>query len=293
MFSRWRNCFTTEAILSLKILKMSNAEGDLFLSHVEPVLAVKNVTETVEYWHKVLGFPEKWTWGEPPNHGGVAWQGVFIQFSQQPRLASVSQGNSIFMRVKNLENFYHFHKAKNAEIVEPLENKPWGLAGYTLRDLNGYYVIFAGALVSDKPKSESTPVTVKIISRIPTATEYFNLISAVGWDKFFDHSLTEKILAAPAFGVVAESANQVIGCALILSDGASFYYVKDVMVHPNWQHKHVGSMLMKELTAWLDANAPDNAYVGLFTGENLAPFYKQFDFVPVFGMRRSVKRIEN
>jgi len=271
---------------------MSNEGGDLFLSHVEPVLAVKNVTETVDYWHSVLGFPDKWTWGEPPNHGGVTWQGVFIQFSQQPKLASLSQGHSIFIRVKNLETFYHFHQHKNAEIVEPLENKPWGLAGYTLRDINGYYIIFAGAPLSDKSNSEPTPRTVKIISRIPTAEEYFKLISAVGWDKQYDHSLTDKILAAPVYGVVAENVNQVIGCALLLSDEASFYYIKDVMVHPDWQHKHIGSTLMKALTAWLDRHAPENAYVGLFTGENLAPFYKQFDFTPVFGMRRSIRRIE-
>jgi len=272
---------------------MSNEESDLFLSHVEPILAVKDVTETVGYWHEVLGFPNKWTWGEPPNHGGVTWQGVFIQFSQQPNLASVSKGNSIFIKVKNLEAFYHFHKNKNAEIVEPLENKPWGMAGYTLRDINGYYVIFAGAPISTKPKTESTPLAVRIISRIPSAKEYVNLITAVGWDKYYDRTLTEKILNAPVHGVVAESENQVIGCALLLSDEASFYYVKDVMVHPAWQCKHVGSMLMKELTAWLDINAPLNAYVGLFTGENLAPFYKQFDFAPVFGMHRNVRRIEN
>ena len=272
---------------------MSNEEsGDLFLSHVEPILAVKNVTETVEYWHTVLGFPDKWTWGKPPNHGGVTWQGVFIQFSQYPESASVSQGNSIFIRVKNVENFYHFHKNKNAEIVEPLENKPWGLAGYTLRDINGHYVIFAGPPISDQPKSASAPETVSIVSRIPTENEYLTLVSAVGWDKNYDHSLTKKILAAPVHGVVAEHENQVIGCALLLSDEASFYYVKDVMVHPDWQSKHVGSMLMKELTVWLDSNAPENAYVGLFTGENLAPFYKQFDFTPVFGMRRSIRRIE-
>ena len=127
---------------------------------------------------------------------------------------------------------------------------------------------------------------------MPTAEEYLNLISAVGWDKNYDHSLTKKILAAPVHGAVAEHASQVIGCALLLSDEASFYYVKDVMVHPDWQLKHVGSMLMKELTAWLDSNAAENAYVGLFTGENLAPFYEQFDFTPVFGMRRSVQRID-
>jgi len=271
---------------------MSNAENDdMFLAHVEPVLAVKDVTETVEYWHHVLGFPNKWTWGEPPNHGGVTWQGVFIQFSQRPKLASLSQGNSIFIRVKNLETFYNFHKNKKAEIIEPLENKPWGMGGYTLRDINGYHVIFAGSPLSIKPNTGFTPEKVKIIPRIPTPKEYVRLITAVGWDKYYDHSLTEKILAAPVYAAVAEHDDQVIGCALILSDEASFYYVKDVMVHPEWQHKHVGSLLMKNLTAWLDANAPKHAYLGLFTGENLAPFYKQFDFIPVFGMHRKIQKV--
>lgn len=44
----------------------------ILLSHAEPVLAVRNVAETVTYWHEVLGFPGKWTWGNPPNHGGVS-----------------------------------------------------------------------------------------------------------------------------------------------------------------------------------------------------------------------------
>src|SRR5689334_8837628 len=182
---------------------MLNEESDLTLSHVEPVLAVKSVIETVEYWHDVLGFANKWTWGEPPNHGGVNWQGVFIQFTQQPKLALASQGNSIFIRVKDPAPLYRFHQNKNADIAEPLENQPWGVAAYTLRDINGYYVTFAGAPLSDKPQSESTPETVKIIPRIPTAKEYVSLITAVGWDKTYDHSLTERILNAPIHGVVA------------------------------------------------------------------------------------------
>src|SRR6202008_1847639 len=121
---------------------MENNETAVGLSHVEPILAVRNVVETLQYWRDVLGFPETWTWGEPPNYGGVRWQGVFIQFSQNPELASASKGNAIFIRVNKLEALYHFHQEKNAEIVEPLENKPWGMAGYTIRELNGYYVVF-------------------------------------------------------------------------------------------------------------------------------------------------------
>jgi GNAT superfamily N-acetyltransferase len=276
---------------------MANGESELqpFLSHAEPVLAVRDVSETVLYWHNVLGFPAKWTWGEPPNHGGVSWHGVYVQFSQDPGLASVSKGNAIFIRVRNLETLYSFHQKNNAEIIEPLENKPWGMAGYTVREMNDYYVIFAGALIPDRKHGSTTlPHTVKIIARTPAAKEYLDLISAVGWGKYNNDAMVEKILEAPVFAVVAEDemTNEIIGCALLLSDGASFFYVKDVMVHPNWQGKRVGSAMMKEVVRWLDNNAPGNAYIGLFTPENLSAFYKQFDFAPVFGMHRRVQRNE-
>jgi GNAT superfamily N-acetyltransferase len=82
----------------------------------------------------------------------------------------------------------------------------------------------------------------------------------------------------------------VIGCALLLGDNTSFFYVKDLMVHPAWQGKRVGSALMQELTNWLETNAPDNAFVGLFTGEQLAQFYQQFGFMKSFGMHRRISR---
>src|SRR5881394_4103515 len=183
---------------------MTNEDNTATLSHVEPILPVDNIVETVNYWHDVLGFAEKWTWGEPPNHGGVAWQGAFVQFSHNPKLAAASKGNAIFIRVKNLPSLYHFHQKKNAEIVEPLENKPWGMAGYTVREINGYLIIFAGAPIAEREKSTSTfPHTVRIITRAPDTREYLNLVAAVGWGKSTDTSMVEKILAAPLFAVVA------------------------------------------------------------------------------------------
>jgi hypothetical protein len=35
-------------------------------------------------------------------------------------------------------------------------------------------------------------------------------------------------------------SGEVVGCALLPGDNASFYYAKDVMVHPAWQHKRKG-----------------------------------------------------
>src|SRR5258705_7826265 len=131
--------------------------------HVEPILAVKDVLETIHYWQNTLGFTNQWTWGEPPNFGGVSWNGVSIEFLQSPDLAVRSVGNAIFIKVRRLESLYKFHQNKNALIVEPLENKPWGMAGYTVKEINGYYVIFAGALLSDrKEKSTELPSATKI-----------------------------------------------------------------------------------------------------------------------------------
>jgi GNAT superfamily N-acetyltransferase len=120
------------------------------------------------------------------------------------------------------------------------------------------------------------------------------LVLAVGWDKYVTHSMLDKVLAAPVYSVVAEEAvtGNVIGCALLLGDQATFYYVKDVMVLPGWQSRGVGTMLMKEITRWLEYNAGENAFIGLFTGEQLAPFYKQFDFQPAFGMLKRIHKKE-
>jgi GNAT superfamily N-acetyltransferase len=75
-----------------------------------------------------------------------------------------------------------------------------------------------------------------------------------------------------------------------LGDHATFYYVKDVMVHSSWQRKRVGTTLMQAINNWLEKNAADNALVGLITGEGLESFYQQFGFAQAFSMIRYIHR---
>ena len=263
-------------------------------SHVEPVLAVKNVSETITYWQNVLGFPNKWTWDEPPTFGAVSWQKVHVQFYKDEALAESSKGNSIWIRLQRIEELYKFHQEKNAEIVAPLESKPWGMSQYTLRDINGYFICFAG-VIPEKEKSESNiSHNISIIERTPSINEYRELASAVGWSPSTNDDVIKKIIAAALFAVVAQdnATNEIIGCALLLGDYATFYYVKDVIVKPAWQRKRIGTALMQVLNVWLEKNAADNALVALITGENLEPFYQQFGFAQAFSMLRYIHRGE-
>lgn len=272
---------------------MSHKTNELqpVLSHAEPVVAVQDVSATIKYWQNVLGFPAQWTWGDPPTHGGVSWHGVFVQFSQNPALAAVSKGHSIWIRVKHIKALYQFHQKNKADIVAPLENQPWGMAQYSVREINGYFLHFAAPVTERKKSLPRLPPTVKIVARKPTAREYRQLMASVGWGKDMDDAMAKERLAVVVFAVVAEDteSGDTIGCALLLGDQVSFYYVKDVMVHPDWQNRRVGTALMQELTHWLDSDAADKALVGLYTGENLAPFYQQFGFSKAFGMVRHVR----
>ena len=275
---------------------MENSEIGLqpIFLHVEPVLAVQDISETVSYWQDILGFPQKWTWGEPPNHGGVSWQKVFIQFSKNQELATVSKGNSIWIRIQHIDTLYSFHQMKNAEIVSPLENRPWGMAEYIVREINGYYLCFSSPASEREQSAASLPASIRIIERTPTVKEFRNLATAVGWSASTNEEIGERSLAAALFAVVAEDTmkGEIVGSALLLGDHATFYYIKDVMVHPDWQGKRIGTALMQALNDWLEKNAINNALVALISGEALEPFYQQFGFAKAFSMIRYIHRNE-
>jgi GNAT superfamily N-acetyltransferase/uncharacterized glyoxalase superfamily protein PhnB len=268
-------------------------------SHVEPVLPVQDVRETIKYWQEVLGFPSQWTWGDPPNLGAVSWQTVHVQFYLQNEWKG--GGGWVWIRLQRIESLYRLHQQRKVDIVEPLENKPWGMAQYTVREINGHYLCFAGVVEEREKSAAAMPSTIRITARVPDVKEYQQLQVSVGWGKeVIDaksdadlaavNARTERALAAAIYGVVAENAvdGEIVGCALLLGDGVSYYYVKDVMVHRNWQGRRIGTALMKELTGWLEKNARPGALVGLFTREGLEPFYKQFGFSSGFAMLRYV-----
>lgn len=256
-------------------------------SHAEPVLAVNDVAATIRYYQEVLGFPTQWTWGDPPTLGAVSWHGAHIQFLRNEKLAKSSVGNSVWMRLRYIDQLYKLHRERNAEIVEPLQRQPWGMDQYIVKDINGYYLCFAGNAVEDSSPGEF-PSHIKIIERKPTAEEFIALCESVGWGKSYTGDHINKHLAAPTFGAVAvdERSGKTVGCVLLLTDHSSFYYIKDLIVHPDWQRRQIGSALMAAITRWLDQHSIPNSLVGIYTGENLESFYRRFGFVPVFAMIR-------
>ena len=175
--------------------------------------------------------------------------------------------------------------------------KVWngGVREMLVEDPDGHRIRFGhGIHVSTATQAATIPATIKIIQRIPTASEHLGLIAAVGWSSSLDDAMEEMVFIPHRFfAVVAEDtiSGKTIGCALLLGDNASFYYVKDVMVHPEWQQQRIGTALMQAITNWLDEHgAGQKPLWDCNTGDRLRSFYEKFGFSPAFGMNRKVQR---
>jgi len=262
------------------------------LIQAEPVLPVNNVMETLRYWKEVLGFKNSWEWGDPVTFGAISWHGVQVQFTQDPQLAATSTGNSVWFRVREVEQLYALHQSLGAIVVSPLTLQPWGMGQYTVRDLNGYLLHFAAPMLVRNKPGETLPDTVRIILRPPTVVELNDLAASVGWTVTATPATYAVTLNSLVAGVVAEATttSQVIGCALLTGSAGSMHYVRDVMIHPDWQGKHIGTALMQTLMRRADIVLPESTTVALITGEQVATFYKQFDFTPIFSMIRYTRK---
>ncbi len=64
----------------------------------------------------------------------------------------------------------------------------------------------------------------------------------------------------------------------IVGDGVNYFYIQDVVVHPEYQGQGIGKDIMNSLVSYLEKNAPDKAFVGLFASAGKGEFYEKYDF---------------
>lgn len=243
----------------------------VYLRSSEPILPVADVVATVRHYREVLGFADEWLWGDPPDFGGVRWGKVGVMFAQQPGFDAKAGGRWHAFFVEGIDELYDLHRRNGATIHAPLEAKPWGLREYTVRDPDGHYLRFGQRSLDRSATAGRGPADdVAIVERLPTAEEYRGLIPP---------DRAEKALAGARSGVVAVEGDRVVGAGLVLGDGATFAYLKDIMVLPDWQGRQVGSRIVQALLDGIRGSGPEGVLVTLFTGSNLAEFYEPFGFL--------------
>jgi GNAT superfamily N-acetyltransferase len=255
------------------------AGGPISLLGSEPIFAVADVVAAVRYYSRVLGFPDEWLWGDPPGFGGVRWGKIGVMFSQQRAPDAVVGGQWHAFLVDGTDRLYDLHKRNGATIFSPLEAKPWGMREYTVRDLNGHFLRFGQPERDRSATTGREPATaVTTVERLPTLEEYLVLAHDARFAARTASDRAAKVLAGARSGVVAVDGDRVVGAGLVVGDGVTFAYLRDIVVLPDWQGRGVGSRIVQRLLALIRQPAPEDMLVTLFTGQDRASFYEQFGF---------------
>jgi len=66
----------------------------------------------------------------------------------------------------------------------------------------------------------------------------------------------------------------------VIGDGAMYFYIQDVIIHPEHQNKGLGSKIMNTLIAHLESCCAPGATIGLLAAHGKESFYLKFGFKP-------------
>jgi len=125
------------------------------MESLSPNLMVRNVNESVVFYEEQLGFQ---LIVSVPDEGVFNWAMVtngqvnimfqtresiddeLTYFENQP----IGGTFSLYIRIKNIEEYFKKIKDK-VRILKPLDKTFYGATEFTIADINGYVLTFAGA----------------------------------------------------------------------------------------------------------------------------------------------------
>ena len=78
--------------------------------------------------------------------------------------------------------------------------------------------------------------------------EVLALYESVGWTSYTDHpQILERAFQGSREVLGAYAEDRLVGLIRIVGDGASIVYIQDLLVHPDFQGKGIGSALLGEV----------------------------------------------
>ena len=119
-----------------------------------------------------------------------------------------------------------------------------------------------------------TPTPIQI-------TELIQLYRLAGWwtDETDHTGVVADIVSGSHCFLVAMQKNSIIAMGRAISDGVSDAYIQDVTVNPAFRHRGIGTRMVAELVARLEADGI--GWIGLIAERKTHPFYRPLGFAPM------------
>ena len=119
-----------------------------------------------------------------------------------------------------------------------------------------------------------------VINHNTLSAEEFVLLWESVWGQGPSIEQTRLAMENTLFRVSIYDGERIVAMARAIGDKGLCYYIKDVVVLPEYQGKGIGRMLIKELLSFIEENGvPEtNIFVELCAMPDKIPFYEKFGF---------------
>ena len=119
---------------------------------------------------------------------------------------------------------------------------------------------------------------MNIILNKLTAEEYLFMHELVG---FYLYPVEDVVsaLEQDVLDVKVFYEKQLVGIGRVVGDGRIVFFLKDIIVHPKFRNKGVGTIVVNTLLERIRLICCDHAYVGLMSTVGAESFYEKFGFI--------------
>jgi uncharacterized glyoxalase superfamily protein PhnB len=116
------------------------------------VLAVHDARRSAEFYVRVMGFSVV---AEPDGWVFVAKDDCMMMLGECPDDMPASQlgchSYFAYLKVTDADEYYALVKARGAEILSPVEDKPWGMREFSLRTVDGHRMTIGHETATHRP----------------------------------------------------------------------------------------------------------------------------------------------
>lgn len=111
-----------------------------------PVLQVADLGKALAFYCEVLGFEQDFVYGEPPFYGSVKRGEAKVHLASAPANAARRGLGSVYFFCDNVDAYYASIVRKGAAVTSALNDHPYGMRDFQIKDLDGNLLGFGHPL---------------------------------------------------------------------------------------------------------------------------------------------------
>jgi uncharacterized glyoxalase superfamily protein PhnB len=120
------------------------------MGYISPMLAVRNMKQTIQFYRDSLGFKIGMTFPDSnnPEYADLSRDGMVLMFIPAENIGigreeKLGVGVNMYMQIDgDIDEYYNELKDKDVNIVVDIKDEPYGIRDFTVEDIDGYKLTF-------------------------------------------------------------------------------------------------------------------------------------------------------